>query len=230
MVLLVRGLVKHWKGAPAPVLNGVDLSIKPGTIVAVHGENGAGKTTLLRIVAGLIEPILNELNPEATGRTHRKQGQALNLADLRPVHSGSFAPGGAWQELRFTPTKGRYLCLEALNSYPNDEYSTCAELELLGPDSKALAGHGWKIVYADSEEVLAEDGGGDNVLDSRPDTFWHTQWGAAKPKHPHWLVIDLGREESIAGLRYLPRQDMPNGQIRDFQIFVSATTFPGLEK
>ena len=87
--------------------------------------------------------------------------------------------------------------------------------------------HNWKIVYADSEEVLAEDGGGDNALDSRPDTFWHTQWGAAKPKRPHQLVIDLGREESIAGLRYLPRQDKPNGQIRDFRVFVSALRFPG---
>ena len=188
--------------------------------------NGAQKHS----VAGLTEPILNELNPEATGRTHRKPSQSLNLADSRPIHSGSFAPGTAWQSMEFTPTKGRYLCLEALNSYANDEYSTCAELELLGSDSKALPRHNWNIVYADSEEVLAEDGGGDNVLDSRPDTFWHTQWGAAKPKHPHWLVIDLGREETISGLRYLPRQDKTNGQIRDFQIFVSATAFPGLEK
>ena len=28
-------------------------------------------------------------------------------------------------------------------------------------------------------------------------------------------------------LRYLPRQDKPNGQIRDFRVFVSALRFPG---
>jgi len=225
-VVWVNGhnLGRFWDIGPQQTLYCPGPWLKKGANELVILElNGAQKHS----GAGLTEPILNELNPDATGRTHRKKGQSLHLADLRPVHSGTFAPGSAWQSMEFTPTKGRYLCLEALNSYANDEYSTCAELELLGSDSKALPRHNWNIVYADSEEVLAEDGGGDNVLDSRPDTFWHTQWGAAKPKHPHWLVIDLGREETISGLRYLPRQDNPNGQIRDFRVFVSATPFPG---
>lgn len=37
-------------------LRGVNLTVKPGEIVALLGPNGAGKSTLLRIVATLIEP------------------------------------------------------------------------------------------------------------------------------------------------------------------------------
>src|SRR3954463_6218107 len=54
--LAMRGIVKRWKGAPAPVLAGVDLDLEPGRLVAVSGRNGTGKTTLLRIAAGLIAP------------------------------------------------------------------------------------------------------------------------------------------------------------------------------
>ncbi len=37
-------------------LNGVDLTVQPGELVALAGENGAGKTTLVRCIAGDIAP------------------------------------------------------------------------------------------------------------------------------------------------------------------------------
>ena len=37
-----------------PVLTGIDLTIVPGTFVALCGPNGAGKSTLLRHMAGLL--------------------------------------------------------------------------------------------------------------------------------------------------------------------------------
>jgi NitT/TauT family transport system ATP-binding protein len=43
-------------GMPLPVLDGVDLDIPGGGIVAFIGPNGCGKSTLLRLVAGLLEP------------------------------------------------------------------------------------------------------------------------------------------------------------------------------
>ena len=39
-----------------PVLDGVDLEVRRGEIVALEGPNGSGKSTLARIAAGLLEP------------------------------------------------------------------------------------------------------------------------------------------------------------------------------
>ena len=47
--------IRHSFG-PTRVLDGIDLSIAPGEMVALMGESGSGKTTIGRIVAGFIVP------------------------------------------------------------------------------------------------------------------------------------------------------------------------------
>jgi ABC-2 type transport system ATP-binding protein len=43
------------------VLNGIDLSLRPGEIVALLGRNGSGKTTLMRVLSGQIRPASGEV-------------------------------------------------------------------------------------------------------------------------------------------------------------------------
>jgi len=44
-----------------PVLEGIDLTIEAGEIVALLGGSGCGKSTLLRAMTGLLEPLSGEL-------------------------------------------------------------------------------------------------------------------------------------------------------------------------
>jgi ABC-2 type transport system ATP-binding protein len=53
-VLCAEGLRKDY--GPVAALEGVDLSVSAGEIVAILGANGAGKTTLVSLVAGLLRP------------------------------------------------------------------------------------------------------------------------------------------------------------------------------
>jgi len=52
--LIVRGVGKTFNRNV--VLDGIDLDVRPGTVVALLGENGAGKSTLSSIVAGALQP------------------------------------------------------------------------------------------------------------------------------------------------------------------------------
>jgi len=53
-VLRVRELVKSY--GPVPVIDGVDLDVRPGETCALLGPSGCGKSTLLRVFAGFEEP------------------------------------------------------------------------------------------------------------------------------------------------------------------------------
>jgi putative ABC transport system ATP-binding protein len=59
-MIVARNLTQRYprtdSGAPLTVLEGVDLEVSSGEVVAVLGPSGSGKTTLLGLLAGLDRP------------------------------------------------------------------------------------------------------------------------------------------------------------------------------
>ena len=75
-----------------------------------------------------------------------------------------------------------------------------------------------KSVKADSEERGYP---AKNALDGNPQTVWHTPYQGNVPKFPHELRIQFAGMVELKGLRYLPRQDVANGFVADYEICVS---------
>jgi len=71
-------------------------------------------------------------------------------------------------------------------------------------------------VKADSEErgYPAE-----NAVDGKPDTIWHTPFQGDVLKFPHELCIQYTGAIEVKGLRYLPRQDVANAYVADYEVY-----------
>ena len=60
--LEVRQLVKFYRGATLPALDGLEMSIEPGEVFGLLGPNGAGKTTAISILCTLLKPTSGSLS------------------------------------------------------------------------------------------------------------------------------------------------------------------------
>ncbi len=81
----------------------------------------------------------------------------------------------------------------------------------------------WKLARVSSES-RSNGKPATNAFDGNPSTWWHTSFQGGADKHPHELVIDLGREYTVRGFRYLARQDNGwNGTIKDCEFYVGAS-------
>jgi beta-galactosidase len=180
-----------------------------------------------RIVEGLREPILDKINPDES-LLHRAKGQTLSLKDEKPVALGSFEAGAGWKAVNFEGSqKGQYFCFKAVSGQSDSELlASIAELQLLGVDGKPISTLKWKISYADSEEITSANHAADKIFDLQESTFWQSQATGAKPGYPHQIVIDLGEQTSLKGIRYLPRSDGKTaGNIKGYRLYLKQQPF-----
>ena len=75
--LRARGVVFAYPDGPR-VLDGIDIDVQSGELVAVLGPNGAGKSTLVRVLAGLLAP------SEGSVELHTSDTSGRDVAALAP--------------------------------------------------------------------------------------------------------------------------------------------------
>lgn len=180
-------------------------------------------------LAGLTKPILDQLRPELDLLGRRPERPRLRVAG-EPVRRGAFAPGGDAQEVRFEKTiRARYFALEALSAQDGKGFASIADLSVLGADGAPLGTQLWTVASVSSEELAGENAPAGNAIDGQISNFWHTRWQGAAPAHPHWIVLDLGREEAVGGFIYVPRQGSAQdavGRIKDYQVYLGDKLVP----
>jgi ribose transport system ATP-binding protein len=73
----MSGIGKRFPGVVA--LDGVDLEVYPGEVVALIGENGAGKSTLMKILGGVHQPDEGQILVEGQSVVIRSVADAIRL-------------------------------------------------------------------------------------------------------------------------------------------------------
>jgi ABC-type multidrug transport system ATPase subunit len=101
VILLATDITKRWGNGNEPVLGGVNLELRGGSLIGLQGANGAGKTTLLRILGGLFLPdsgtiALDGLNPVRDRRAYQRR-----LGFLAAGQGGLYARLSAKEHLNY---------------------------------------------------------------------------------------------------------------------------------
>lgn len=92
-LLELRGIRHRYHPRGATVLDGVNLELNPGEIVALVGESGCGKTTLGKIAVGLVRPTEGTARFAGVetwklgGRRHREERRGVQMVHQDPYAS-----------------------------------------------------------------------------------------------------------------------------------------------
>jgi ribose transport system ATP-binding protein len=108
-ILELRGISKSFHGTK--VLDGVDLVVRSGEVMALMGENGAGKSTLMKIVTGIYEADPGgTIRLDGTEVRFTSPGQSIS-AGIAMIHQDlNLLPG-------LTVAENLYLGREPLNRF-----------------------------------------------------------------------------------------------------------------
>jgi beta-galactosidase len=141
---------------------------------------------------------------------------------LHPAAEAAAAGDAGWQGARFAEAaKGRYLCLEAVDSQGGGAQAAISELDVTGPNGESLAKARWKVLWADGGSTAGSEA--ENMIDGQAASFWQTSQG--RP-YPHRVVLDLGESVPVGGLRFLSGAGTERkGAIRNFRVYLGESPF-----
>ncbi|WP_265593981.1 glycoside hydrolase family 2 TIM barrel-domain containing protein [Haloferula sp. BvORR071] len=144
---------------------------------------------------------------------------SLDGAAWSSAAKGKFSGGQGLERVNFDkPREAKFVKLVALSEIKNNPWSAVAEFDVIATRSLEApqARDEWSILKASSEQ--AGEGEADHLIDGKPGTFWHTQYGLFLAKHPHEVIVDLGKSQKLSAMSVLPRQDSRNGRIKGYTV------------
>lgn len=126
---MIKATNIHKSYGTVEVLNGVDLHIKKGEIVAIVGPSGAGKTTLLQILGTLDQP-----NKNAETKVTIAEKNILKLSDKKLSKFRNKNIGFIFQFHQLLPefTAIENICIPAFIGGSSQESAETEALRLLG--------------------------------------------------------------------------------------------------
>ncbi|MFI6044500.1 ABC transporter ATP-binding protein [Nocardia sp. NPDC051321] len=65
----LRGVSFSYPGATSLVLKDIDLTLRPGSTIALVGDNGVGKTTLVKLITGVYTPTMGHIEIDGVPST-----------------------------------------------------------------------------------------------------------------------------------------------------------------
>lgn len=222
-VVWVNGhcLGRFWNIGPTQTMYLPGTWLKPGSNEVIVYDLLGPKSPQL---AGLKEPILDELHADLDFSRSQRATGVFAAGDLPPVAKGRLSGGTKSQEVRFAAQSGRYLCFMALTTIGESSLVSLAELDFLDTAGLVMSKASCRVLWADSEELNAAPGAAENMIDGQTSSFWQSQTALPMPCR---VVIDLGRTETIAGLRLVQRggNSKAVGHVRDYEVYFSNAPF-----
>ncbi len=139
------------------------------------------------------------------------------------IKTDSFAEDASPKTISFDdPVRARFIRFTAMKGFAGKPWASIAELGIIFTDGKAIAMN--ELVGKGNARVDNEAAGYEAIgaIDGNSETFWHTDWSPEAPGFPHLIQIDTQNQTAITGMRWLPRQDMFRGLIKDYEIYISS--------
>jgi ABC-2 type transport system ATP-binding protein len=100
LAVAIKDLYKQYKGAWAPALDSLSVSVEQGHITGLLGPNGAGKSTTINILCGLITP--DKGTVKVMGLDATKETAALRREiGVVPQQIALFSNLTAWENFRY---------------------------------------------------------------------------------------------------------------------------------
>ena len=170
------------------VLDGVDLELRRGEVVALLGPNGAGKTTLVTLLAGIARPDRGRV--ECAGRVAAAlQAPAMaRRTALANVEAGL----GWWGVPR---AERRQRALRALAALGVDHKAASAARTLSGGEARRV--HLARALATEPDALLLDEPFAGLDVSARADLLYETA-GALRVEHRATLIVVHDRAEAWA--------------------------------